>query len=158
MPGAGKTVIGKKLAKKLDLGFIDTDKLIEKRLNSNLQNIINKIGEKKFIEIEEQAILGLKELDNYVISPGGSIIYSKKAMNFLKNKSLIIFLDLSFEAITQRIPNKYERGIVGLKNKDLKTIFNERLLLYRKYADMTVKISKDFNMNTILNEIVKRLK
>lgn len=154
MAGAGKSTVGKKLAKKLKYKFIDVDKIIEKKNKAKLQKLIDKFGDKKFIKIEENAVLSLKKPKNSIISPGGSAIYSKKAMKFLKKNSKIIYLNASFESINKRLKNKSARGIVGLKNKSLKALYKERLPLYKKYADLTVKIPKDFNICIVIKKII----
>jgi len=158
MPGVGKSSIGKKLAKELGCSFIDTDKLIEKNTGLKLQTIIDKRGEKEFLIIEEKTILNLGNLHNSVISPGGSVIYSEKAMKFLKKISRIVFLYSTFEDIQKRLKNTETRGIVGLKNKDFKALFDERIHLYKRYADITIEIPKIFDSNKIVAEIINKIR
>jgi shikimate kinase len=156
MAGVGKSVIGKELAKELFYRFIDTDELIEKKFNLKLQEIIDQWGEERFLEIEEQTILKLGKLDHSVISPGGSVIYSEKAMKFLKKISVVIFLDAPLENIEKRIPDLSTRGIIGLKTKNLIDLFYERLFLYKKYADQTINVSEHFCIDTIVKEIIQK--
>jgi len=161
MPGVGKSIIGRELAKKLNYRFLDIDEIIEKRTKLKLQKILDDFGDDKFLEIEEKTILELNKFNNYIISPGGSVVYSQRAMKFLKKKSIIIFLDISFKLIKEYLLNLSKslskRGIVGLKNKGLETLFKERLPLYKKYADITVKITEDFNINTIIKNIYDKV-
>ncbi len=157
MAGAGKSAIGKKLAKELCYRFIDTDELIEKEFNLKLQEIIDQWSEERFLEIEEETILRLDKLDRSVISPGGSAIYSEKAMEFLKTNSVVIFLDAPLENIEKRIPDLSTRGIIGLKKKNLEGLFNERLSLYKKYADQTIEISEGSSIDTVLKEIIQKI-
>jgi len=155
MAGAGKSIVGKELAKRLDYRFVDVDKVIEKRNRMRLQQIIDGVGDDKFIKEEERAVLSLGKIKNCIISPGGSVVYSKKAMAFLKNNSKIVFLDTSLKAIEKNITNVNKRGIVGLKNRTLKELFEERLPLYKRYADMVITIDKEFNLDLILKKITK---
>src|SRR3989344_5472152 len=99
MPGVGKTLIGKELAKKLDYNFIDVDEIMEKNSGFKLQRIIDLFGEDEFLKTEEKTVLELGELDRAVISPGGSVVYCEKAMKFLKRTSKVVFLNASFETI-----------------------------------------------------------
>lgn len=154
MAGAGKSAVGKALAEKLDYKFIDVDGIIEKNHNLRLQEILEKFGEKKFIEIEEKEILALDNLENCVISPGGSVVYSEKAMEFLKKNSKIIFLDAPLEMIESRIKNYETRGIIGLKSKSVKEIFLERHPLYEKWAD--IKIENNTNVGHIAKIIISK--
>lgn len=155
MAGVGKSVIGKELAKRLNYTFLDVDKIIEEKTKLKLQQIIDKFGEDKFLNIEEKTILELGKFDNCIISPGGSVVYSVEAMKFLKKNSVIIFLDLPLKSIKNQISNISTRGIVGLKKKGLEALFNERVILYKKYADITIKGSKDFDINDVVKIIRK---
>jgi len=155
MPGSGKSIYGKKLAKMLQYSFLDIDKLVEKQTGIKLQQIIDKFGDKKLMEVEENATLNLGFIRHYVISPGGSIIYSLKAMEFLKKISKIIFLDAPYEVIKKRLSNPDKRGIVGLKVKGLKEIYQERLPFYRKYANITLQSSDDLNINALMKSLEK---
>ena len=130
MPGSGKSVIGKKLAKRLNY---------------------------KFLEIEEKTILELGKINDYIISPGGSVVYSRKVMELLKKKSVIIFLNCPFKDVKKYLLNLSTRGIVGLKNKRLKALFEERMPLYKKYADFTIKIIGDWNINAIIKDIIDKI-
>ena len=156
MAGAGKSIIGKRLATRLGYQFIDPDEIIEKKMNLGLQQIIDQFGEGCFLEIEEQAVLDLGPVDHLVISPGGSVVYSEKAMRFLKESSAVIFLDAPFESIQRHIPDQSRRGIIGLKKKDLKTLFRERQSLYQKYSDITIQLSEYPNMDAVLEEILQK--
>ncbi len=153
MTGAGKSVLGKQLAERLHYQFIDVDKLIEEQIGLKLQQILDKFGDEEFLKIEEKAVLNLGSIGHYVISPGGSIIYSSSAMTFLKSISKVVFLDASYENIKSKIPNLDTRGILGLKTKGLKKLYEERTPLYSKYADIIVKVSDDLNIDSFFNKI-----
>jgi len=161
MPAVGKSFVGKILAEKLGYSFIDVDLLIEKITGMKLQEFINKFGDDKFLEIEEKVALDLnrEKLDNCVISPGGSIVYCRKAMDFLRKISVVVFLDSSFENIQNRLNKKSNtRGIIGMKNKTLEHLYEERTILYKKYCDAQIKVSDKTKVNEIIKEIIKNLK
>jgi shikimate kinase len=154
MAGAGKSVIGKALAKKLGYRFIDTDKIIERTINMKLYRIIEKLGEEKFLRMEEVTIRRLKIDRGVVISPGGSIIYSPRAMAYLKKHSRIVFLETSLANINRRVKNKSRRGIVGLKKKGFKGVFEERKPLYKKYADVSIRLGSDYSISCVIKKII----
>ena len=156
MSGVGKSRIGQRLSEKLHFGFIDIDKVMEKNSGNKLQELIDCLGDKKFIEAETEAILSIGKVDDTVISPGGSAIYSEKAMNFLKNTSKVVYLCASLEEIKRRTPDFAQRGIVGLKEKGLETLFLERLPLYSRYADITLNIEKCSN-EAVVNIIGEKI-
>ncbi|HSB04633.1 MAG TPA: shikimate kinase [Thermodesulfobacteriota bacterium] len=157
MAGVGKSFIGQELATILHYAFIDIDELIEKQFNQTLQEIVDRFGEQRFLKIEEQAILGLGEIDRCVISPGGSAIYSVKAMEFLRKNSIVLFLDASFESIKNRVHNESTRGIIGLKKRKLRDLYRERKPLYQKYAGMTIKLPDALNRDVVVKEILQKL-
>ena len=137
MAGAGKSTIGRKLAKVLDFNFLDGDAIIEERINQSIQSYLDQHGGKEFTKIEEEVLLSIS-LDKTVLATGGSAVLSDAAMNFLKKESEVIFLDVSYENISERILNLSERGLVRGANQSLQDTYNERLSLYKKYADHTV--------------------
>ena len=137
MAGAGKSTIGRKLAKVLDFNFLDGDAIIEERINQSIQSYLDQHGGKEFTKIEEEGLLSIN-LDKTVLATGGSAVLSDAAMNFLKKESEVIFLDVSYENISERILNLSERGLVRGANQSLQDTYNERLSLYQKYADHVV--------------------
>ena len=137
MPGAGKSTIGIILAKNLGLGFIDTDVLIQINRQKTLQQILEESNHLHLRAIEEEEILKIN-IKNHVIATGGSVAYSQKAMSHLKNISKIIFLEVSLETLKKRIHNFETRGIAKDKNQSFKELFEERQLLYKRYAEVTI--------------------
>ncbi len=157
MPGSGKSTVGKLLANSLNYKFIDTDLYIEKKEQKKLQQIIDEIGDENFCTIEETRIRELFPLTNQVLAPGGSVIYSERLMIELKNQSIIIFLDLPFNELENRLKNKESRGIVGLKIKNLKELFKERVPLYKKHADLIISCGNKTERQ-IAEEIIEKIK
>lgn len=137
MPGCGKSTCGVLAAKALLKNFFDTDLLIQNNENSTLQNILDEKGIEYFKKAEEDAILSLN-IAGTVIATGGSVVYSEKAMEHLKEIGKVIYLHLSYETMEKRINNITTRGVVLEKNTTLKDMYNERLNLYNKYADEIV--------------------
>jgi len=157
MSGVGKSTIGRKLASDFGYKFIDIDKIIENKEGINLQTILDKMGDSEFIKLEEQSVLGLSFVKNTIISPGGSIIYSDRALNYLKSISTIIYLGVSLKEIEKRLSSsKKLRGIVGLKHKTLTELYNERVPLYEKYADIQIDVT-DKNLDIVIQEIKSRI-
>lgn len=158
MPGAGKSSVGKRLARLLDYAFIDTDDLIMHAAGSMLQKIVDEQGDMAFIGVEEQCILALDLQDNYVIATGGSVVYSEKAMQFLKANSVVFFLDVPFEAIARRLSNIDARGVVGLKGKGLHELYQERTGLYAAYADVIIKVSGKDKVQDVVKKIEENIR
>lgn len=155
MAGAGKSVIGKELANRLGYSFIDIDTVIEDKYKNKIQTLIDDLGDEKVLEIEREEIMNINS-ENSVISPGGSVIYVSEAMEHLKSISKIIYLEVPLEVILQRIYQK-SRGIVGIKEKSLQEIFDERVSLYKKYADIVIQYRENFTVVDYANEIKEKI-
>ncbi|MBA2938898.1 shikimate kinase [Paenibacillus sp. CGMCC 1.16610] len=153
MSGAGKSTLGVLLAKALGMNFVDTDIVIQQCEGKLLQEIIDIDGIEKFLQIEENAISEL-QLDNCIISTGGSVIYSEKAMNVLKKSGKVIYLHVPYEEIKKRLINITTRGIVIKNGNSLKDVYEERLPLYSKYSDKILDcLNKD--VEQCVSEIIK---
>ena len=74
---------------------------------------------------------------NHVIATGGSVAYSEKAMSHLIGISKVIFLEVKFEEIKKRIHNFETRGIAKSINQSFRELYEERQILYKKYAEIT---------------------
>ena len=143
------------LAKRLGKKFVDTDIVIQEKYGKLLKELIEEHGDEGFREIEDEVNAGL-DLDNSIISPGGSVVYGEKAMQHLKEISVIIYLELSYTAIKSRLGDLRERGITLKEGQSLKDLYLERVPLYEKYADITVNEMKKSLAKTI-DEICERL-
>ncbi len=155
MPGAGKSSAGKKMASILGYGFIDTDKLVIDESGTDLQNIVNDLGDMALIRAEEQSIMALNLKDNCIIATGGSVVYSEKAMDFLKQRSVIVYLDVPFEIIVSRLSNLNTRGVVGLKEKGLQGLYEERTGLYRFFADHIIRVNREDKVKDVVKKIME---
>ncbi len=140
MPGAGKSTAGVLVAKTLGMSFIDTDLLIQEKESRLLQEIIDADGVKEFLKIEEDVVLRVNA-ENSVIATGGSVIYSKKVIEHLKEKGKLIYLKLRYDEIEQRIHNMSSRGIAIGKDQSLIDLYNERIVWYEEHADMIIDCS-----------------
>ena len=152
MAGAGKSSIGKKLANYLKFNFIDSDQLIETSQKKSLQEVLVKNGIEEFKKIEEAAILSVGFTET-VLATGGSAIFCKKAMNHIKSNSSVIYLEVSFEDIMDRIPDFSNRGFIKEANQTMKQAFNEREIIYRGFADHIVRNNKD--LESCFNKILR---
>jgi shikimate kinase len=154
-PGVGKSTVGVLLAKELSRPFVDTDILIQAAEGRRLQDILDRDGIDRFREIEEQRILQL-DLDNHVIATGGSVVYSPAAMAHLRAGSTAVFLNLPCDALLARIDNLDTRGVVLPTSQSFCDMYEERLLLYRRYADAEVDCT-GLNHEQVVRRIISVL-
>jgi len=155
MPSSGKSTIGILLSELMNFSFLDCDDYIKQMEGMTLQQIIDERGVAEFKKIEQARIMELN-VRNCVIAPGGSVVYYPKAVNHLKKSSIFIFLNVCFSELESRLKNAQMRGIVGLKNKTFKQLFNERLPLYLKCADIIIDCSGK-SKQQIAKEACKRI-
>lgn len=141
MPGAGKSTLGVVLAKILNKRFVDADLLIQSQCDKTLQKIIDAMGPEGFIAVENE-VLGDITAENTVIATGGSAVYSDAAMQHLASIGTIVYLEISYDSLLDRLSDLEERGVVlkGGVSMSLRDLYEEREPLYRQYADVTVNI------------------
>ncbi|MDO8513946.1 MAG: shikimate kinase [bacterium] len=157
MAGAGKSYIGRPLAERLELEFIDIDKLLESAYGKPIQSILDELGATKYVETEsEMLIQGTSGRDNLVISPGGSIIYRDRAMDHTKDISTLVYLKVPFETIEARLKGASPRAIIGLGQKSLQELYDERTPLYELHADIIVDTAPR-TLGEVLEEIIRLL-
>lgn len=137
MPAVGKSTVGVVVAKRLGYEFIDTDLLIQKQENRLLKEIIEDEGIDGFLKIENQVNCDV-QAERAVISPGGSVVYCQEAMEHYKKIGVVVYLRASFETINNRIRNAKNRGVVLKEGQTLERLYEERVKLFEKYADITI--------------------
>ena len=139
MPGAGKSTVGVLLAKRLGLGFVDTDILIQERAGRPLQEILDSAGYGELRRLEEEVILAL-EARGAVIATGGSAVYSERAMGRLGEGGVLVYLKASLDVLTARIDDYGRRGVANPADQSFEEIFRERAPLYERWADLVVEV------------------
>lgn len=137
MPASGKSTVGVLLAKRLGYSFVDVDIVIQEQTGKLLKEIIAEVGTDGFVEVENRINSEL-DVKHSVIAPGGSVIYGEKAMEHLKEISTVVYLKLELEDVKRRLGDLTDRGVALKDGMTLKDLYEERVPLYEKYADITV--------------------
>ncbi len=156
MPGAGKSSIGVVLAKNMGMSFVDSDLVIQEQEGKKLHELIEENGLEGFLAIESRVNAALHP-KTAVIATGGSAIYSEQAMEHLRSIAIVVYLKLPYESIQERLGDLTERGVVLREGLTLRGLYEERVPLYEKYANMTVDCENK-NIREIVTELAKRLK
>ena len=152
MPGAGKTTIAKLLAAQLNLDFVDSDPLIDKRSDQSIQNILDSEGHIELRLKEEEVILSCP-LNNTILATGGSAVYSDKAMSYLNDNSIVVYLDIPISSVMQRVGDYSNRGFAEPNGKSPQDVFNQRTVLYKKWCHIT--IDGTYDVDTVAKNITK---
>ena len=138
MPASGKSTIGVILAKVMGMDFLDADLVIQNREKKRLVEIIEEKGVDGFLQVEEQALLSINPKSPTVIATGGSAVYSKAGMEYLKKDAVVIYLKVTLDELKKRLFNIKDRGVVLKDGQSLEDIYIEREKLYQKYHDFAV--------------------
>lgn len=156
--GAGKTTIGKQLAKRLGKTFYDADHEIEKRMGVKIPVIFDLEGEVGFRKREAAVIKDLVALDNIVLATGGGAIISSDNRDALKRSGHIIYLRATVSALWKRM--RYDKQRPLLQNVDvrakLEALYNERHPLYMQVADIVVDTGQQ-PASALINQVEKSI-
>lgn len=155
MPSCGKSTIGVVLAKALGYRFVDSDLVIQECTGKLLSDIIDEKGLAAFNEIENRVNTDL-DYHKAVIATGGSVIYGKEAMEHLQSIGTIIYIELPFETLCERIGDLTARGVSIKEGQSFRELFEERRPLYEKYADITIH-GDNLSIREIVQELKKKL-
>lgn len=160
MPGAGKTYIGEKLSEKLsDFVFVDTDNLIEQKLNMSIPQIFKTKGEEFFRKTETEVIKNvLKSSSNQIIAIGGGA-FNKNNIDILKQNGVVFYLKASINLLYERVKNENKRPLL-MDTDDVKLklskLLNDRENNYKK-AHYTIA-QEDFETDEIVDFIIEKYK
>tara|TARA_B100000405_G_scaffold293558_1_gene245934 strand:+ start:272 stop:772 length:501 start_codon:yes stop_codon:yes gene_type:complete len=154
---SGKSVVGRKLSKKLGLQFFDTDAEIERSAGASISWIFDVEGEAKFREREYQVLNKIIHENKYVISTGGGIILKAENTELLK-KGTVIYLETSIQSQLERTMNDKNRPLLQNtldKESTLRDLAKKRNPIYENLADITINETEDSNQT--VNFILEKL-
>jgi shikimate dehydrogenase len=140
MRGAGKTTVGRILARKLGRELIEMDELITQKAGLAIPEIVEKYGWGKLRDIEEEIVSEVAELDNVVNAAGGGIVTREQNIVKLKENGILVWLDADVDTLLGRIGEDSQRPLlVGrTPREDMEITLGERKPLYKKAANLTI--------------------
>lgn len=152
--GAGKTTIGKQLARQLGKTFYDSDRVIEERTGANIPLIFELEGEDGFRRREKAVIAELTQMDNIVLATGGGAILDPENRDQITRQGFVIYLNAPLEQLIKRTSKDRNRPLLQTADphKKLEEILNVRDPLYREVADEIVETD-----NSPARNVVKKL-
>ena len=155
MMGVGKSTVGKKLAKKLKLKFIDIDQIVEKKEKSTIKEIFENKGEDYFRKTEKKISLEELKKNNSVIALGGGAFMDTSIRKEAKNSSVSFWLDLNLKSLFIRLKNVKKRPLLNQDNleESVNKIYSERKKIYNK-SDFKIKFNLK-NADQIVDRIIK---
>lgn len=156
MPASGKSTVGVILAKIIGYQFMDSDLVIQEQEGRKLHEIITEDGIEGFLTLEEQ-INAKIEAEHTVIATGGSVIYGKLAMEHFKKMGKIVYLQVEYEELMNRLHNIRQRGVVVRPGQTMEDLYQERSALYSQYADIVIQEKND-TPEQVIAEIISEMK
>lgn len=160
--GAGKTSVGKLLAERLNLKFIDSDRELEIRCGADIPWIFDIEGEAGFRARETEILTELCNQSGILLATGGGAVISETNRNLLKRSGIVIYLSASAEQIYQRVRHDSGRPLLQVENPQevIAEILASRAPLYQEVADITLcstdNESPQSMATTVYNEIRQR--
>jgi len=154
--GAGKTTVGRLLAQKLSLTFIDSDHEIENHTGVDIPLIFEKEGEEGFRKREMDIIDELTQQRNIVLATGGGAVIKEENRHHLINRGLVIYLQADIKHLIRRTRKDRNRPLLQGPNpeKKLREIMAQREPLYRQTADYVIDTGK-YSVQAIINQIME---
>ncbi|WP_457626582.1 shikimate kinase [Persephonella sp.] len=129
--GSGKSTVGKILAEKLNMRFVDVDEIIEKEEGRKIPEIFKEKGEEYFRELERKALERLSKEEDLVVSTGGGLGADRENMEKMKKSGLVVWLDVSFEEILRRCRGDTDRPLLNQPIDKVKKLYRNRIPVYR---------------------------
>lgn len=155
--GAGKSSIGRRLAEKLEIPFVDADHEIEIAADKTIPEIFSDHGEEYFREGERRVISRLIENGAQVLSTGGGAFINEETRNSIHSHGISVWLRADLPLLMKRVMKRSDRPLLRTENPEavMQKLMEQRYPTYAK-ADVTVE-SKDVQHNQMVNEVIKVL-
>lgn len=157
--GAGKTTVGKLLAKRLAKTFVDSDQELESRTGVRIPLIFEMEGEAGFRQREALLLAELVKQSDIVLATGGGIVLNPANRQALKAHGTVVYLHASAENLWERTRHDKHRPLLQTADPlgKLHALLAERDPLYREVADLVIE-SNQQNVHTLAQLVVKKLR
>lgn len=158
LPGSGKTTIGRQLARRLGLPFVDSDHVIEQRLGCSIREFFAREGEDCFRDVEQQVLDDLSNQHDGVISTGGGAVLRETNRRHLHERGQVIYLRSTPEDVFRRVRHDSSRPLLQVDDplKRLRDLYDQRDPLYREAAHFVIETGRP-SVATLVNMIVMQL-
>ena len=156
--GSGKTTIGRSLAKKLNLRFVDADQEIETRTGASIPLIFEIEGEASFRQREADVIRDLTAQQGIVLATGGGAVLNETSRQFLRERGTVIYLRASVASIIQRTSHDKNRPLLQTADPKAKIeeLSRERAPLYQEVAHIIIETGRP-NVHSVVQNILSQL-
>lgn len=158
LPGSGKTTVGRQLARRLQLPFVDSDHEIEVRIGCSIREFFEREGEARFRDIEQEVVDTLTQASGTVLSTGGGVVLRAANRQHLRERGRVIYLKSTPEELFRRLRHDSSRPLLQVEDplRKLKNLFAERDPLYREVAHFVLETGRP-SVATLVHMIVAQL-
>ncbi len=157
--GAGKTTIGRQLARQLNRDFHDSDRVIEERTGADIPLIFEKEGEAGFRKRESAIIDELTQLDNIVLATGGGAVLDEHNRAHLAGRGMVVYLSSNLASLLERTRKDKNRPLLHAEEPPeviLQRLLEQRDPLYRQCADVVIDTSRH-SIRHVIKAIIQHL-
>ena len=158
LPGSGKSTVGRQLARRLQLPFIDSDPVIERRLGCSIRAYFEREGEESFRDVEEAVLDELTQTHAGVLSTGGGAVLRAANRERLRMRSHVVYLHSAPEEVFRRLRRDVNRPLLQVDDplSRLRDLYAVRDPLYREAAHFVIETGRP-SVATLVNMIVMQL-
>lgn len=158
LPGSGKTTVGKQLARRLKLPFVDSDHVIEDRLGCSIREFFEREGEDRFRDVEQEVIDELSRGQACVLSTGGGAVLRSANRQHLHDRGKVVYLRSTPEDVYRRVRHDRNRPLLLVADplQRLRDLYEARDPLYREAAHFVIDTGRP-SVATLVNMIVMQL-
>ncbi len=157
LPGSGKSTVGRQLARRLQLPFVDSDHVIEQRLGCPIREFFEREGEERFRDVEAEVIDQLTRTDG-VLSTGGGAVLRQANREHLRQRAQVVYLKSTPEELMRRLRHDTQRPLLQVQDplQRLRDLYAQRDPLYRETAHFVIDTGRP-SVSTLVNMIVMQL-
>jgi shikimate kinase len=158
LPGSGKSTVGRQLARRLQLPYIDSDQVIEQRLGCSIREYFEREGEEAFRDVEEIVIDELTAQPQGVLSTGGGAVLRATNREHLHTRGKVVYLKSSPDELFRRLRHDTSRPLLQTADplERLRELYTVRDPLYRETAHFVIETGRP-SVATLVNMIVMQL-
>jgi shikimate kinase len=158
LPGSGKSTVGRQLARRLQLPFVDSDHVIEERLGCPIRQYFEREGESSFRDVEAQVLDDLTLAERGVLSTGGGAVLREVNRVHLRDRGKVVYLKSSPDELFRRLRHDRNRPLLQVADPlaRLRELYAIRDPLYRETAHFTIETGRP-SVATLVNMIVMQL-
>ncbi|WP_223904591.1 shikimate kinase [Rhodoferax lithotrophicus] len=158
LPGSGKSTVGRQLARRLQLPFLDSDHVIEQRLGCSIREYFEREGEDHFRDMEEAVIDELTQLPEGVLSTGGGVVLRPNNRLHLRERTQVVYLNSMPDELFRRLRHDKNRPLLQVADplQRLRDLYVQRAPLYRETAHFSIDTGRP-SVSTLVNTIIMQL-